>query len=215
MRYFIVSLFSLILSAVSLWADSAEDPLSHLRPGHPRLLMTDEGFAAAIQTAKSDPLRAALNKQITATAEFILNAPPIRHNDGKTAQEQERYTVYDILTCAMAYRLTGDERFLNRAKNDLLTVAAFPDWDPAHNLAVGETSFAVAMGYDWLFPKLKPEERAIIKQALVDKSLTYADNFYRRGGGWTINTGNHNQVCNAGLVSAALALADEEPALAR
>ena len=123
--------------------------------------------------------------------------------------------MYDILTCAMAYRLTGDERFLNRAKNDLLTVAAFPDWDPAHNLAVGETSFAVAIGYDWLFPKLKPEQRAIIQQALVDKSLAYADNFYRRGGGWTTNTGNHNQVCNAGLVSAALALADEEPALAR
>jgi len=32
-------------------------------------------------------------KRFFATAEFILTAPPIRHNDGKTVQEQERYVV--------------------------------------------------------------------------------------------------------------------------
>src|SRR4029077_14278793 len=61
----------------------------------------------------------------------------------------------------------------------------------------------------------KPEERAILKQALLDKSLSFADTSYARVTGWTKNDGNHNQVCNAGLVSAALVLADDEPALAR
>ena len=228
MRYLILLLLSLILSSVRIWADSVgaastatvgadsqNDPLAHLRRNHPRLLMTDEQLAAAVASAKTDPLRAGLNQHIIATAEYILNAPPIRHNDGKAAQEQERYAVYDILTCAMAYRLTGDERFFDRAKNDSLTIAAFPDWDPKRDLAVGETSFAVAIGYDWLYAKLKPEERAIIKQALLDKSLSFADASYAQAAGWTRNNGNHNQVCNAGLVSAALALADEEPALAR
>jgi hypothetical protein len=192
-----------------------DDPLAHLRPNHPRLLMTDEDLATAMADAKADPLRAELNQRIIATAEHILTAPPIRQNNGNIVHEQERYAVYYIVTCAMAYRLTGDERFFNRATNDLLTVAAFPDWDPKDNLSIGEMSFAVAIGYDWLYAKLTPGERAAIKQALLDKSLAFADDAYRRAPGWTKNNGNHNQVCNAGIMSAALVLADEEPDLAR
>jgi hypothetical protein len=105
-----------------------------------------------VAAARTDPLRAELNKRIIATAKFILTAPPVRQPDNKIGQEQDRYAVYYILTEAMAYRLTGDERFLQRAKRDLLTVAAFPDWNPQHFLSVGEMSFAVAIGYDWLYP---------------------------------------------------------------
>ena len=193
-----------------------DDPLAHLRVNHPRLLMTDEQFGAAVAAAKTDPLRAELNQRVIATAEFILTAPPIRQNKiDKTVHEQERYAVYYIVTEAMAYRLTGDERFLNRAKNDLLTVAAFPDWFQNEDLAEGEMSFAVAIGYDWLYAKLTPDERAIIKKALKEKSLLFADDSYSHRAAWTGNNGNHGQVCNAGLVSAALVLADEEPDLAR
>ncbi len=196
-------------------APPPDDPLAHLRPNHPRLLMTDEDLATAKADAKTDPLRAELNQCIIATAEHILTAPPIPHRAANPTQEEERYAVDYILTCAMAYRLTGDERFFNRAKNDMLAVAAFPDWNPKSDLSEGELSFAVAIGYDWLYAKLTPAERATIKQALLDKSLTFADNSYRQGDAWTKKEGNHNQVCNAGMVSAALVLADEEPDLAR
>ncbi|HEU5396784.1 MAG TPA: heparinase II/III family protein [Verrucomicrobiae bacterium] len=208
-------LLSLLFATAVFAIDPAGDPLAHLRPGHPRLLLTDEQLKAAILSARTDPLRADLQKHIIATAEAILTAPPIRHNDGKSAQEQERYAVYYIVSEAMAYRLTGDDRFLKRAKSDLLTVAAFPDWNPRQDLSEGEMSFAVAIGYDWLYAKLSPDERATIQKALVEKSLSFADNSYRRGGGWTVRHGNHNQVCNGGLVTAALALADEQPDLAR
>ena len=121
----------------------------------------------------------------------------------------------------MAYRLTGDARFFARAKNDLLTVAAFPDWNPGHFLSVGEMSFAVAIGYDWLYQQLQPSERAVIRQALLAKSLSLARSAYisasptSRALSWVINTNNWNQVCNGGVLSAALAIAEDEPALAR
>ena len=95
----------------------------------------------------------------------------MRQPDQDLGQEQGRYAVYYILTEAMAYRLTGDARFLARAKSDLMTVAAFKDWNPRHFLSVGEMSFAVGIGYDWLYAKLTPEERATLKQALMEKSL--------------------------------------------
>jgi hypothetical protein len=227
MRSFVCLCF--IFSALALRAGAAGetpaitnpqgDPLAHLRAGHPRLLLTDKELAAAVAAAKTDPLRAELNKRIVATAKFILTAPPVRQPNNKESQEQDRYAVYYILTTAMAYRLTGNERFLARAKQDLLTVAAFSDWNPQHFLSVGEMSFAVAIGYDWLYAKLKPEERAILKRALVEKSLSFAETTYGYSKGkaaWSGKAmGNWNQVCNSGLVSAALAIADEEPALAR
>lgn len=190
------------------------DPLAQLRPNHPRLLMTDADLASALASAQTDPVRAELNRCVIATAERILSAPPIPHRAGNPAQEEERYAVDYILTCAMAYRLTGDERFFNRAKSDLLAVSTFPTWGK-DNLAQGELGFAVAIGYDWLYAKLKPEERAILKQALVGKAFPFALDSYSQKGGWTKGTGNHNQVGNTGMLSAALAIADEEPGLAR
>jgi hypothetical protein len=59
-----------------------------------------------------------------------------------------------------------------------MTVAAFKDWDPRHFLSVGEMSFAVGIGYDWLYAKLTPKERATLKQALVEKSLALAEIAY-------------------------------------
>jgi hypothetical protein len=221
-RGFVALLLLLLIGSTGLWAGTAEDPLVHLRPGHPRLLLTDEGLAAAMAAAKSDPLRAALHARIIATAEEVLNAPPARHIPaGNTSLDQARYAVHYILTCALAYRLTGDKRFATRAKNELFNIAAFSDWNPAHFLDVGELSFAVAIGYDWLYPQLQPAERATLKRALMEKALSFADVAYFPVGSldkrynWTVQIGNWNQVANSGMLSAALVLADEEPEVAR
>ena len=64
--------------------------------------MTDDELKADVAAARTDPLRAGLNKQIIATAESILTAPPIRQNTADmTVHEQERYAVYYIVTEAM------------------------------------------------------------------------------------------------------------------
>jgi hypothetical protein len=221
-RGLVALLLAMILSSAGPWAGAAEDPFVHLRPGHPRLLLTDEGLAAALAAAKSDPLRAALHARVIATAKAVLGAPPVRQlPPSSISLDQSRYAVHYIVTCALAYRLTGDDRFLARAKSDLLTVAAFPDWNPGHFLDVGEMSFAVAIGYDWLYSRLQPAERTTLKQALLEKSLSLADEAYHPGGRrdrfveWASVMSNWNQVCNSGVLSAALALADEEPEMAR
>lgn len=222
MRCFVAGLFALIFASVGLAEESTDDPLIHLRLGHPRLLLTDEALAAAVTAAKTDPIRAALHARIVATAETLLGAPPPRHIPASNASlDQARYAVHYILTCSLAFRLTGDERFLARAKSDLFAVAAFSDWNPGHFLDVGEMSFAVAVGYDWLYARLQPAERATLKQALLEKSLHFADMAYAPNSSpdkrvsWAKRMSNWNQVCNSGLLSAALVLADEEPAVAR
>ena len=87
-------------------------------------------------------------------------------------------------------------------------VCAFEDWNPSHFLDVGEMSLAVAVGYDWLYADLDEATRKEIAAGLrrcgLDASLMKL---------WWIRAHNNwGQVCHAGILSAALALAEENPA---
>lgn len=216
-------LFATLLALAPLFAFAAEDDvLAHLRAGHPRLLLTDDQLGAAVAAAKSDPLRAQLHARLVALAEAELATTPIKHVlIGPRLLDKSRTCVSRVFTCALAFRLTGDERFAARAKKELLTAAAFDDWNPLHFLDVAEMSFAFAIGYDWLYAQLTPDERTTIRSALIKHGLSFASAAYAAGGPtdkrlWFVTSyHNWNQVCNGGLLTAALALADEEPALAR
>jgi hypothetical protein len=74
---------------------------------------------------------------------------------------------------------------------------------------------AVAIGYDWLFDVLTPDQRATLRTAIVEKGLKPGMEVYESGKGWSIVTNNWNQVCNGGMTVGALAIADEEPEIAR
>jgi hypothetical protein len=212
----------LVFCVVILPLAAATDPLATLRPGHPRLLLTDEQLAQAKVAAQTDPLRAALHERIIALAEAQLKDKPIAHVlVGPRLLDKSRTAIARVVTGALAYRLTGDVRFAARAKLEMLTAAGFADWNPSHFLDVAEMSTALGLGYDWLYGYLTPEERTLIRTALVEKGLSFAPAAYGPGKSadkrltWTTAHHNWNQVCNGGLLTAALALADEEPALTR
>ena len=215
-------LFATLLALVSCIVRADDDVLAHLRAGHPRLLLTDEQLAAAVEAAKTDPLRAQLHARIIALAEVELTTPPIKHVlIGPRLLDKSRTCIGRVLTCSLAFRLTGDERFAARAKKEMFTAAAFADWNPSHFLDVAEMSFALAIGYDWLYNHLTPDERTTLKAALMKHGLAFATAAYSGPKPtdsrlWFVTrASNWNQVCNGGLLTAALALADEEPALAR
>jgi hypothetical protein len=112
------------------------------------------------------------------------------------------------------YRLEGDRRFAERAEKEMLTVAAFPDWNPKHFLDTAEMTNALGIGYDWLYGVLSPESRRIVRQAIIEKGLNPGLAVYRKGGWWASCHHNWNQVCNGGLSVGALAIANEEPSTA-
>jgi hypothetical protein len=218
----VLATLSLAAFSCAAAADAPADPIAHLRSGHPRLLFTDGELADALEAAKADPLRAALHARIVAAATTDLSSRPLVHElKGSRLLDQSRSAIRQIVTCAMAYRLTGDTRFAERARRDLLAVAAFPDWNPSHFLDVAEMSFGVAIGYDWLYPWLSFGDRAAIREALLSKALVFAPAAYSPVGKldkrlfFVTARMNWNQVCNGGLLAAALSVADEEPALAR
>ncbi|MBI5685046.1 MAG: heparinase II/III family protein [Verrucomicrobia bacterium] len=212
-------LIPLFLAAAALTASIAAGSdagiLNTLRRGHPRLLVLDADLARVKQAVESDPVARQWHEQLLRDAEKMLREKPVeRVLIGPRLLDKSRTALHRISTLAGLYRLDGDRRFAERARKEMLAAAAFEDWNPKHFLDVAEMTNALAIGYDWLFGFLSAEDRATIRAAIVEKGLKQSLPIYEKQRWWSKAEHNWNQVCNGGMTVGALALADEEPALA-
>jgi hypothetical protein len=144
----------------------------------------------------------------------ITQPPPERVLTGSRLLTVSRTVLDRVMTLALLYRLDGDRRWVARAREELLAAAAFSDWNPAHFVDVAEMAHAFAIGYDWMYDALTPDDRTTIRRALVEKGLQPAAQEYTARAPWTTSAHNWNLVCNGSVIIAALAIADEEPGLA-
>ncbi|MBI5282745.1 MAG: heparinase II/III family protein [Candidatus Solibacter usitatus] len=211
----------MILSALFILAAPLAAPLAaqfsldSLRPGHPRLLASDQDIARIRQLIRTDPAAKAVYDRLHADAARILAQPPVEYKlIGPRLLDKSRTALGRIYTLALLYRLDGNTALLARAVAEMQAAAAFPDWNPSHFLDTAEMTHAFAIGYDWLYAALSKEQRDWIRAAIVDKGLEPALGFYENRRGWVLATHNWNQVCNGGISLGALAIAEDEPARA-
>jgi hypothetical protein len=193
--------------------------LRGLSAAHPRLLVYSEDFTDLQQRVLGNRALLAWSEQLRTNANRFLLLPTERYDlpDGKRLLASSNRVLERIQVLATAYRLFGDKRYADRAWRELDAAAHFPDWNPKHFLDTAEMTHAFAIGYDWLFDYWTPAQRKVIADAIVTFGLRPGLEAYRSAGPagwWTRVTHNWNQVCNGGLVMGALAIADEQPALA-
>jgi Heparinase II/III-like protein len=180
---------------------------------HPRLLVTGADLAALRSSLDADPLRRSVAGAIVRQAELLRDVPPItRTLKGARLLGQSRLCLMRVLTLAMAYHLTGNVRFVERCEQEMLAASRFTDWNPSHFLDVAEMTFALAIGYDWLYSRLSEPGRSEIRAAIVDKGVSLPVKTAHRG--WVKARNNWGQVCHGGLVAGALAIMEDEPDLA-
>ena len=213
-----------LLGGSLLWCGTAwpatgaeENPLMTLRREHPRLMLARADWDALRMRTTHEPVARQMLQDLCAEADRILKDAPIEHKlIGPRLLDQSRKALYRITLWAGLYRLTGKTEYAARARQEMLTAAAFKDWNPSHFLDVAEMTTALALGYDWLYDVLPARERATIRQAIVEKGLKPGLGDTPGAGGrfWVKVHHNWNQVCNGGLGVGALAIADEEPQLA-
>ncbi len=202
--------------APSATLPSEETVLQTLRPGHPRLLLLPDDVERIRRLVAGDATARAYKDNLVRAGERILVEPPVeRVLIGPRLLDVSRRVLERVYTLALLYRLDGDRKWATRATVEMLAAASFSDWNPSHFLDVAEMSHALAVGYDWLYDALSESERAPIKAALVEKGLRAAEQAYRTRAWWAENPFNWNNVCNGGIATAALAVADEQPDLAR
>jgi predicted esterase len=184
-------------------------------PAHPRLFADAARWAVLKEQIAKDDVSRQIFSVVRDAAGRVLDQPPVSYVDkgafwhGPMRQAQGR-----ILALAMTYRLTGEVRFLERAKVEMQTLADLPAWYPQHFLDTAEGALGMAVGLDWLHDALTPEERDHFEMALIEKGLRASMEDEEKKT-WIIGSNNWTAVCHGGLVIGALSVAEREPALAR
>ena len=183
----------------------------NLRAEHPRLGLTPEREVDLRSRRETDPLLKNLYQGIKLDAEEIVAEPPLeRKKTGRRLLSVSREALRRINVMGTVYRMEKSPDILDRIEKELLAVAGFSDWNPSHFLDTAEMSLAVALGLDWTHGDLPQESYDTILAALVEKGLKTDDGETR----FVAGTNNWNQVCNGGMIAAALAVAEVEPELA-
>jgi hypothetical protein len=181
-------------------------------PEHPRLLVTQDDWKNLPERMEKEPaVREIINTTIR-RANATLDAPLLAYKvTGRRMLSVSRDAIERIIDLSTAWKVSGEQKYLERVKRELLNVSSFKDWHPAHHLDTAEMQIAVAIGYDWLYDQLTDDEKTLIANALLNKGLkeTFARDDLR------LQKNNWNQVCMGGMLISAIALLDVEPELSR
>ncbi len=193
----------LFTGAVS--ADGAEKPLK-VKGAHPRLFFTDDQIATLKERIKSEPA-------ITASWSDLLD------------RANSRGGIDALPEVSLAWRVTGEQRYAEKARNILLGESRRRDWydamlmrrdPPWHSgLGTGHKCFMTAIGFDSVYDFLSVEDRRTIAKGIVDNGILPVLNDWVLGQEriHTLDTMGHNWwslcVFHAGI--AAMAVMNEEP----
>jgi len=188
---------------------------------HPRLFATAERFAklrAAYQSPTASQAKTWATNAINSANTILTQVPVAYSQDVRgTILDQPRTVKDRMYKLGVAWWMTGDSQYAERAWTELSTVAdntAFPDWHPAHFLDTAEMTHGCAIGYDWFYNYWDTSRRTTILTAIINKGINAGLSQYTSNVGWSQSTGNNwNQVCNGGMSMGALAVGTESEAL--
>jgi hypothetical protein len=183
-------------------------------PAHPRLLWFEHDISPLLLEISKDENWSYIHRVILAESDKMIPLPTLeRIQIGKRLLDKSRECLKRVFYLSYSYKVTKENKYLERAEKELLKVSQFSDWNPSHFLDVAEMTMAVAIGYDWLFDRLSEDTRRILKEAILKKGLEPSLN--AKHNSWLKAKHNWNQVCNTGMTFGALAIYEDEPELAK
>ncbi|MEQ1851969.1 MAG: PA14 domain-containing protein, partial [Chthoniobacteraceae bacterium] len=195
--------------------------LNTMAQEHPRIFATAERFAklkAAYLSPTASQAKTWATSAINSANTILTQAPVTYAPDVRGTILSESRTVKDrMYKLAVAWWMTGDAQYAERAWTELNTVAnntLFPNWNPSHFLDVAEMTHACAIGYDWFYHYWDTTRRTTIRTAIINKGLNPGLSQFTSNAWWSQSDANNwNQVCNGGLTMGALAVGTESEAL--
>lgn len=209
--FFIFLLFLVFSQINKLYAQPV---IPEIKQSHPRIMLFKEDESALIASIKKDSTWNNIHMAILGECDQIIKEEPIKRIQiGRRLLDKSREALRRLFYLSYAYRTTKDIKYATRAELEMLAIAGFSDWNPSHFLDVAEMTIALAIGYDWLFDQLPSSSKDSIKKAILIKGIEPSLN--NKNNSWLKAEHNWNQVCNAGMSYGALAIYEDQPALAK
>jgi hypothetical protein len=186
----------------------------------PRLVLNREIENELREKLKADPIVQNIYQAIKFNAEQVLKKEiitldiPENPNSQKKQLGISRDFLFRVNMLAMVYCIEKDPRMLKRLNEEVVAACNFPSWNPRHFLDVGEMSLAISLALDWTAGHLPKSTISLAKKSLIEKGIKASWPEDGSTPSWVNNTNNWNQVCNAGMIAASIAVAELEPELA-
>lgn len=204
-------LFNLLLIwSSALFSQTQQVSVDTKMIDHPRLLLLKGAEKDLLKNINKDSYWSEMHTSVLNEADKMLDLP---YNErkliGKRLLDVCRDNLRRVFFLSYAYRITGNEKYAERAEAEMLQIAAFSDWNPQHFLDVSEMTLAMAIGYDWNYNHLSGESRKIIATSIIEKGLQ--PSLEKEHNYWLKEINNWNQVCNTGISLGALAVYEENP----
>ena len=196
--------------------------MSDSNNAHPRIHASKKDFDRIREEIKINLYKQRWYKEVMENADRLLkNRRALKYElrDGVRLLAVSRDCLKNMYTLGMAYQLTGESKYADRAWIDLYSVSKFPDWHPKHEIDTAEMCAAAAIGYDWMYDAFSPYQRETVEKGIFQNgfypyTIAYQTLNGPLGSG-VAGTNNHNIVLNGGAVMAALAFMDVYPGICR
>ena len=207
-----------------------EAVMAEREQAHPRLFGTRADFDNIIEIAKNDTYMQQMVDMIISSADNHLT------RDLYTYKFDDNYRTYNTANgfngrmqiLGLAYLLTGNKKYSDRAWEEMQSICSFPDFNECHVIDAALYVGGLAFGYDWCYDALSEEQRSCIEDAVMEKGLKVLDRAFYRGlpssasastaqtstqvtNYFTEWTSNYNTHVNVGIINAALAFAEVDP----
>ncbi len=177
---------------------------------HPRLILTQADFDELKENVKTNAFLKKAYQNILAEADSYLTTPVLGWvlND---VQQLTRADIARFMPLAFAYKISGEQKYLDRLWAELESVCSFASWNPRSDIDVGDYAKEVALMYDWLYNDLTDDQRLLMRNAMVRNGIGPMIELLRtRSSTFGVyEQGNHTPVTGAGIGMIALALGDE------
>ena len=181
----------------------------------PRIILTPSIERELKRKIKSDPVVGNYYQAMKLNAETILTRPLLERNlTGRRLLSVSREMLYRMNVLGMVYLMENESKYLDRINEELIAVCNFTDWNPSHYLDVAEMAMAVAIAVDWTGRDLPRSTVDLAMNALIEKGINPSWPASGNTPGWVNGTNNWNQVCNGGMIAAAIAIAEKDRELA-
>ncbi len=211
---------------VSLGARILSDVRARWKKGeHPRLVLTAADFERLKKNREVGDYKILIGN-VLIKANAMLDEPLCEYliPDGIRLLGMSHRVENRVKHLSMAYRITGEKKYADRAIAEIKAACAFPDFHPRHFLDCAVLCNAFAYAYDWLYDCLDEETKALMRHTLFEKGFERVMEEYNnepehkkciesaRGYHWYQDKPGDNWkfICNGSLSMAVLAIFDDE-----